>query len=49
MNKDFYENLETIFTSARLSVYRQDGTDESTALARYLYNIELLCVYLHFP
>ncbi len=41
MNKDFYENLETIFTSARLSVYRQDGTDESTALARYLYNIEL--------
>ena len=40
MNKDFYENLETIFTPSRLSVYRQDGTDESTALARYLYNIE---------
>lgn len=41
MNKYFYKNLETIFTSSRLSVYRQDGTDESTALARYLYNIEL--------
>ena len=41
MNKDFYENLEKIFTPSRLSVYRQDGADESTVLARYLYNIEL--------
>ena len=41
MNINFYEKLEKTFTPARLSVYRQDKADESTALARYLYNIEL--------
>ncbi|MBQ9239032.1 MAG: hypothetical protein IJ191_06950 [Treponema sp.] len=41
MNGAFYNKIEDIFTKSRLSVYRQDGVDGATALARYLYNIEL--------
>lgn len=41
MNSAFYSRFEDIFTKSRLSVYRQDGVDDTTALARYLYNIEL--------
>ena len=41
MNSAFYSRFEDIFTKSRLSVYRQDWVDDTTALARYLYNIEL--------
>lgn len=39
MNKKFYIEIENIFTQNRLSVYRQDGCDDETALSRYLFNI----------
>ena len=41
MNKHFYSEIESSFTSSRLSVYKQDGADDTTCLARYLYNIEV--------
>ena len=41
MELSFYSKIENIFTKSRLSVYRADNADEKTALARYLYNIEL--------
>ena len=41
MNSTFYSKIEHTFTKSRLSVYRQDGVDDATALARYLYNVEL--------
>ena len=41
MNKQFYSEIESSFTSSRLSVYKQDGADDTTCLARYLYNIEV--------
>lgn len=41
MNKHFYSEIESSFTSSRLSVYKQDGADDTTYLARYLYNIEV--------
>ena len=41
MNKNFYSAIENAFTSSRLSVYKQDGADDTTCLARYLYNIDV--------
>ena len=41
MNTFFYQNIEDIFTQSRLSVYKKDGVDDITCLARYLFNIEL--------
>lgn len=41
MNILFYAGIEKILTKSRLSVYRQDGCDNITAIARYLYNIEI--------
>ena len=41
MNILFYTGIEKILTKNRLSVYRQDGCDNITAIARYLYNIEI--------
>ena len=41
MNKHFYSEIESSFTSSRLSVYKQDSADDTTCLARYLYNIEV--------
>lgn len=41
MNTRFYSEIENSFTSSRLSVYKQDGADNLTCLARYLYNIEV--------
>lgn len=41
MELSFYEKIENIFTKSRLSVYRADNSDDETALARYLFNIEL--------
>ncbi len=41
MKTTFYKGIEDIFSSNRLSVYRQDGCDDTTALSRYLYNIEI--------
>ena len=37
MKTTFYKGIEDIFSSNRLSVYRHD----TTALSRYLYNIEI--------
>ena len=41
MNTFFYQSIEDIFTQSRLSVYKKDGVDDITCLARYLFNIEL--------
>ena len=41
MEEKFYESFSAEITKERLSVYRADGCDDETALARYLYNIEL--------
>ena len=41
MNSFFYSEIENVFTTIRLSVYKQDGVDDSICLARYLYNIEV--------
>ena len=41
MNQNFYAKIENILTKSRLSVYRNDGVDDKTALARYLFNMEL--------
>lgn len=41
MNKQFFSEIENSFTSSRLSVYKQDGADDTLCLARYLYNIEV--------
>ena len=41
MNHKFYSEIENTFTASRLSVYKQDGADEQTCIARYLYNIEI--------
>ena len=41
MKTTFYKDIEDIFSINRLSVYRQDGCDDTTALSRYLYNIEI--------
>lgn len=48
MNSTFYSDLEKIFSQSRLSAYKKDGADNETALARYLYNIEL-CKSLYAP
>ena len=41
MDKRFYSEIENSFTTSRLSVYKQDGADDLTCIARYLYNIEV--------
>ena len=48
MNISFYSDLEKIFSQSRLSAYKKDSADDETALARYLYNIEL-CKSLYAP
>lgn len=42
MDITFYNDIENIFTQQRLSVFKQDGVDEITCVARYLYNYERL-------
>lgn len=41
MNTNFYNKLEETFSRNRLSAYRQDGADDETCIARYLFNIEI--------
>ncbi len=41
MEENFYTSFSGEITKERLSVYRADSCDDETALARYLYNIEL--------
>ena len=41
MDTIFYQSIEDIFTQSRLSVYKKDGVDDVTCLARYLFNIEI--------
>lgn len=41
MNTYFYKQIEKKLTASRLAVYRQDGADDETCIARYLYNIEI--------
>ena len=36
-----FESIEKSISEERLSVYKADGVDNKTALARYIYNIEL--------
>ncbi len=48
MDSTFYSDLENIFSKSRLSAYKKDSADDKTALARYLYNIEL-CKSLYAP
>ena len=36
-----YESLKKSISEERLAVYKADGADEETAIARYIYNIEL--------
>lgn len=41
MKEKFYKSFSAEITKERLSVYKADGCDDETALARYLYNIKL--------
>lgn len=41
MNTATYENLKKAISQERLAVYRADGVGNDTAIARYIYNIEL--------
>lgn len=41
MNIKTYENLTKAISQERLAVYKADGVDNNTAIARYIYNIEL--------
>lgn len=41
MNIAIYENLKKAISQERLAVYKADGADNDTAIARYIYNIEL--------
>ena len=36
-----YRSLKKSISDERLAVYKADGADEKTAIARYIYNIEL--------
>lgn len=48
MKLDFYEKVENSITSIRLSVYKERTHDDYTALASYLFNIEV-CRALYTP
>lgn len=41
MDRTTFENLKKAISQERLAVYMTDGADETTAIARYIYNIEL--------
>lgn len=41
MDKTTFESIKESISEERLSVYRADGADDKTAIARYIYNIEL--------
>ncbi len=41
MDKTTFESIKGSVSEERLSVYRADGADDKTAIARYIYNIEL--------
>lgn len=41
MNKETYKSLIKAISEERISVYKADGADYTTAIARYIYNIEL--------
>lgn len=41
MNNETYSNIINAISEERIAVYRADGADNNTALARYIYNIEL--------
>lgn len=48
INLDFFQSVESHLDSERLQVYRQDGQDDATTLARYLLNMAL-CESLYSP
>lgn len=41
MDKSTFESIEKSISPKRLAVYKADGASNETALARYIYNIEL--------
>ena len=41
MDKSTFESIEKSISPERLAVYKADGASNETALARYIYNIEL--------
>ena len=41
MNKNTFDSLKNSISEERLAVYRADGVDDTTAIARYIYNIAL--------
>ena len=41
MDRTTFENLKKAISQERLAVYMMDGIDETTAIARYIYNIDL--------
>lgn len=41
MDKNTFESLKKSISEERLAVYRADGVDDTTAIARYIYNIAL--------
>lgn len=41
MDKNTFNSLKTSISEERLAVYRADGVDDTTAIARYIYNIAL--------
>lgn len=41
MDKNTFNSLKTSISEERLAVYCADGVDDTTAIARYIYNIAL--------
>ena len=41
MDKNTFDSLKKSISEERLAVYRADGVDDTTAIARYIYNIAL--------
>lgn len=41
MNKNTFDSIKKSISGERLAVYRADGVDDTTAIARYIYNIAL--------
>lgn len=48
MNDQFFRQVEAVFATERLDVYRQDGANSLDTLARYLWNMAL-CESLYSP
>ena len=46
MDSNTFNSLKTSISEERLAVYRADGADDATAIARYMYNIAL-CTALY--